>query len=277
MADIKVIQDLARTLNLQNIASGVIDLNDETISNKEYLYKVLLEEVNIRKKNKFKDLKHMSRLKPLVFDELRISDGLKWQLSRIKEMDFNETRENIIIVVDCSTGNTSIPLIFYSIGLLSNGIKEIFNKSFYALHDTKTPVINSILAIIINIILNFILLEYMGIAGLALATSISSILCSILLYFNLKRKVGSIIDNAFVFKLIKITLSSFTMIIVSLLIFKLLNLFVFSEKISFLITVGIAASVYFIFLRIIKLQEVVEIYDIILNKIKLILYRKKNS
>ena len=108
MADIKVIQDLARILNLQNIASGVIDLNDETISNKEYLYKVLLEEVNIRKKNKLKDLKHMSRLKPLVFDELRISDGLKWQLSRIKEMDFNETRENIIIVGDCSTGKTSL-------------------------------------------------------------------------------------------------------------------------------------------------------------------------
>lgn len=108
MADIKVIQDLARILNLQNIASGVIDLNDETISNKEYLYKVLLEEVNIRKKNKLKDLKHMSRLKPLVFDEMRISDGLKWQLSRIKEMDFNETRENIIIVGDCSTGKTSL-------------------------------------------------------------------------------------------------------------------------------------------------------------------------
>lgn len=78
MADIKTIQDLARTLNLQNIASGVIDLNDETISNKEYLYKVLLEEVNIRKKKKLKDLKQMSRLKPLAFDELRISDGLKW-------------------------------------------------------------------------------------------------------------------------------------------------------------------------------------------------------
>lgn len=108
MADIKAIQDLARTLNLQNIASGVIDLNDETISNKDYLYKILLEEVNIRKKNKLKDLKHMSRLKPLVFDELRISDGLKWQLSRIKEMDFNETRENIIIVGDCSTGKTSL-------------------------------------------------------------------------------------------------------------------------------------------------------------------------
>src|SRR5690606_22534678 len=100
MVDIKVIQDLARTLNLQNIASGVIDLNDETICNKEYLYKVLLEEINIRKKNKLKDLKHMSRLNPLVFDELRISDGFKWQLSRIKEMDFNEIREKIINVGD---------------------------------------------------------------------------------------------------------------------------------------------------------------------------------
>jgi len=108
MADIKTIQDLARTLNLQNIASGVIDLNDEVISNKDYLYKVLLEEVNIRKRNKLKELKQMSRLKPLVFYELRISDGLKWQLSRIKEMDFNETRENIIIVGDCSTGKTSL-------------------------------------------------------------------------------------------------------------------------------------------------------------------------
>ncbi len=108
MADIKAIQDLARTLNLQNIASGVIDLNDEVISNKDYLYKVLLEEVSIRKRNKLKDLKQMSRLKPLAFDELKVADGLKWQLSRIKEMDFNEIRENIIIVGDCSTGKTSL-------------------------------------------------------------------------------------------------------------------------------------------------------------------------
>ena len=89
MADIKVIQDLARTLNLQNIASGVIDLNDETISNKEYLYKVLLEEVNIRKKNKLKDLKHMSRLKQLVFDELRISEDVykRQQVSSLKDLE----------------------------------------------------------------------------------------------------------------------------------------------------------------------------------------------
>ena len=136
MADNKVIQDLARTLNLQNIASGVIDLNDETISNKEYLYKVLLEEVNIRKKNKLKDLKHMSRLKPLVFDELRISDGLKWQLSRIKEMDFNETRENIIIIGDCSTGKTSLAT---TIGnhVIEKGTKVVYVTQEELLFESK--------------------------------------------------------------------------------------------------------------------------------------------
>lgn len=46
-----------KILNLQNIANGTIDLNNETISNKEYLYKILLEEVNIRNANKLKDAK----------------------------------------------------------------------------------------------------------------------------------------------------------------------------------------------------------------------------
>ena len=42
MADLKDIQDLAKTLNLMNVASGVIDLTNEQISNKEYLYVLLI-------------------------------------------------------------------------------------------------------------------------------------------------------------------------------------------------------------------------------------------
>lgn len=63
MADSKAIQDLARILNLQNIANGAIDLNDETISNKDYLYKILLEEVHIRKTNKLKRVKENIQIK----------------------------------------------------------------------------------------------------------------------------------------------------------------------------------------------------------------------
>ena len=108
MADAKEIQELAKMLNLQNVANGTIDLNDESLSNKDYLYKILLEEVNVRNANKLKDVKRSSRLKQLTFDETRITDGLKWQLSKLREFDFALKKQNIFIVGDCSTGKTSL-------------------------------------------------------------------------------------------------------------------------------------------------------------------------
>ncbi len=125
MAEAKEIQELAKILNLQNIANGTIDLNDETISNKDYLYKILLEEVNIRNANKLKDFKKVSRLKQLTFDETRITEGLKWQLSKLKEFDFASKRQNIFIVGDCSTGKTSLASIL-GMNALEKGAKVIY-------------------------------------------------------------------------------------------------------------------------------------------------------
>lgn len=125
MADAKEIQELAKILNLQNIANGTIDLNEETISNKDYLYKVLLEEVNIRNANKLKDIKKSSKLKQMVFNETRITDGLKWQLSKLKEFDFALKRQNIFIVGDCSTGKTSLASTL-GMNALEKGAKVIY-------------------------------------------------------------------------------------------------------------------------------------------------------
>lgn len=125
MADAKEIQELAKILNLQNIANGTIDLNDETISNKDYLYNILLEEVNIINANKLKDFKKASRLKQLTFDETRITDGLKWQLSKLKEFDFALKRQNIFIVGDCSTGKTSLASTL-GMNALEKGAKVIY-------------------------------------------------------------------------------------------------------------------------------------------------------
>ena len=43
-----------------------------------------------------------------MIDETRIIDGLKWQLSKLREFDFASKRQNIIMVGDCSTGKTSL-------------------------------------------------------------------------------------------------------------------------------------------------------------------------
>lgn len=125
MAHAKEIQELAKILNLQNIANATIDLNDETISNKEYLYKILMEEVNIRNANKLKDIKKSLRLKQLVFDETRITDGLKCQLYKLKEFDFALKRQNIFIIGDYSTGKTSLASTL-GMNALEKGAKVIY-------------------------------------------------------------------------------------------------------------------------------------------------------
>lgn len=136
MADAKEIQELAKILNLQNIANGTIDLNQETISNKEYLYQILLEEVNIRSVNRLKEAKKVSRLKQMHFDETKITDGLKWQLSMIREINFANKKQNIFIVGDCSTGKTSLAS---NIGMdaLDRGAKVVYLTLDELLTETK--------------------------------------------------------------------------------------------------------------------------------------------
>ncbi|WP_162991229.1 murein biosynthesis integral membrane protein MurJ [Biomaibacter acetigenes] len=89
-----------------------------------------------------------------------------------------------------ATYMTATALLFYSIGMVGIGIREVLNRGFYSLQDTKTPMINGAIAMIINIILNLILVRFMGIGGLALSTSISAIICTVMLFYSLRKKIG---------------------------------------------------------------------------------------
>ena len=87
---------------------------------------------------------------------------------------------------------TSTALFFYSIGILSYGLKELLAKSFYSLQDTKTPVRNATISVVINIVFSIILVNIMGIGGLALASSISATVTTMLLLISLRKKIGKI-------------------------------------------------------------------------------------
>lgn len=85
---------------------------------------------------------------------------------------------------------TSNALIYYSVGLLGFGITQVLSRVFYALDDINTPMKCNAIGLCINIILNIILSKIIGIGGIALATSISAILTTILLFITLRRKIG---------------------------------------------------------------------------------------
>lgn len=158
---------------------------------------------------------------------------------------------------------TSNALFFYSIGMLGFGLREILSRAFYSMQDTKTPMINATIAVVINIILNIILSRFMGIGGLALATSISALICTGLLFISLKRKIGRFGMKNIIISFIKIVISSLVMGIVSKISFDLL-LKNGNENLSLVIAVGIGALTYALLIYFMKVEEV----NVMINSIK---------
>lgn len=89
-----------------------------------------------------------------------------------------------------ATYMTAGALVFYSIGMVGAAVKSILVRVYYSLQDTKTPMLNGIIAVIINVVFNLLLIGSMAHRGLALATSISAISTSLLLLYDLRKKIG---------------------------------------------------------------------------------------
>ena len=103
---------------------------------------------------------------------------------------------------------TSPILVFYGIGLIAIGIREIISKLYFALGDMRTPVINSVIGVTLNIILNFVLVNYWGIGGLALASSITATVMSISLLIQIRKKIILKIQMMFYVKVLLLSILS---------------------------------------------------------------------
>ena len=76
---------------------------------------------------------------------------------------------------------TSGVVCCYALGFIFQAMRVNIVKVYYAYQDTKTPMINGIVAIAINIVLSVCFSRYIGIAGVALATSIAMLVITIML------------------------------------------------------------------------------------------------
>lgn len=114
---------------------------------------------------------------------------------------------------EIATSLTSTALTYYAIMYVFYAIREVIIRGFYAIKDTKTPMINGVLGVLINIIFSLLFVEYIGIAGIALGTSISSIVTAILLILSARRKLINIKLYVIFSPLIKFIIASAIMII----------------------------------------------------------------
>lgn len=91
-----------------------------------------------------------------------------------------------------STRLTAYALIFYSLGLWAFSAVRIVVSTFYSLQDTITPVKMASIAIIANILLSLLLMGPLSHGGLALATSLASMINFLLLVWALRRRLGGV-------------------------------------------------------------------------------------
>ncbi len=95
-----------------------------------------------------------------------------------------------------ATDRTASTLLFFAIGLVGHIVVHVLTRAFYAMQDTRTPVAWAIVAVAINVPLMIALVGPMGVEGLALALSISSVLEVVGLLWALRGRIDSVEEGA---------------------------------------------------------------------------------
>lgn len=115
---------------------------------------------------------------------------------------------------------TSQALIYYSLGLYFYTAIYLMTRAFYSVKNSTYPVKFSIISIVVNIVLNFLLINSMEYRGLALSTSIASGVNFLLLLTVFRRKyINFSLKKTYIF-FIKVFI---TTIIAMLVSFKIEN------------------------------------------------------
>ncbi len=162
-----------------------------------------------------------------------------------------------------------MPLIYFAIGIPGLALIEILVRAYYALQDSRTAVEVGIIELFFMIALAIILVQYMGVSGVALATSIGSTGEALVLFLLLRPRLGWFaIGDIFRF-FIAVLAASVVATLATLLVFTLLgpvsphfdsptaNYFVLGGQLALAAIVG--GIVYFMSARFLRIDDALPI------------------
>lgn len=153
----------------------------------------------------------------------------------------------------------------YSISLIFIPIREIAIRAHYSFKDTKRPLINSIIGVVFNLVLSIILYYILGIYGIAIATSASFVLTTILSYYTIRKHIQRIEVNYA--SIAKILLASCVALMACVQIHNFVESFYMR-----LIAESIVPTLFFILvLYVTRMSEYLYLYD---NLMKILKIRK---
>jgi len=161
-----------------------------------------------------------------------------------------------------STALVAWPLLWYAAGLVGHCLVEILSRAFYALHDTRTPVMVGVAAMSLNLVFSlaftslFRRVGWMPHGGLALANSLATFLESIALLVLMRRRLNGLDGNRTLRTLCKAALAAGGMGAVVWFLMKLLK---GSSLAATLAGVAAGGVVYAVLLLLLQTEELLGI------------------
>lgn len=162
-----------------------------------------------------------------------------------------------------ATVDTGRTLAFLGLGILAEAITYLLVRGFFALHDSKTPVILSAIAVTFNIVLSLVFVPVLNLPiwGLGLSAAIADTIYAACLLFFLNRRVGGFNFNDLFVPAIKMLLAAVLTGIALYIPMKLLDQLIFdtTRTLPLLALTGVATatglSVYVFFTWALQIEE----------------------
>jgi putative peptidoglycan lipid II flippase len=141
---------------------------------------------------------------------------------------------------------TAKTLAYLTPAIASQAIVQILVRSFYALHDTKTPLKISAFSLFVNVATSYFFVNFTtwGILGLAVSASLSNLIQCFGLFFVFIRRVDGHGWNNTFFRLIQISFVSIISGIISWLSLRVFDLFIFDTAHTLHVAFVLALSTF---------------------------------
>ncbi|MCL2368913.1 MAG: murein biosynthesis integral membrane protein MurJ [Oscillospiraceae bacterium] len=111
-----------------------------------------------------------------------------------------------------STALTASALAFMSLGMVGYGIQNVLIRAFYAEKRGRPPLIAGIVGVAVNVLLCLLLVDAMGVAGLALASAVSLLMTALVLIPGAHRMLGGqLVTGKLLLELGKMVLAALVM------------------------------------------------------------------
>jgi putative peptidoglycan lipid II flippase len=176
------------------------------------------------------------------------------------------------------TAQTASALAAYSVGLAGYAAIKVLAPAFYALDDSRTPMLISLGSIAVNYVMNSLLVGPLGHVGLAFSTSAVALVNFALLLLLMRRKLGRLEGRRLAWNVLKISLVSALMAAVAWLVSVELSAHLpLGRSALYLAQVvaamGVGAVVFYFGCRLLRLAELDEAINAVAGPLRRLLRR----